>query len=146
MGDDSWDKDDPEGSIREFFESEGIQDCIKGHRPVSVMVEEMEVMDVFPSGRGLGAVNAVPIYQVRGYIVKDDGSRHEAWYCNGRWFRDGSKSSITGENMTIEQVMAMTTKCRRYEGKKIVERFSPNGIDYCDRLQDVELVQYQPKL
>ena len=50
-----WESDDPEGSIQNFLESEGIQDRIKGFRPISVTVEDMEIADVMPASKRVEA-------------------------------------------------------------------------------------------
>ena len=52
LGDDAWDKDDPEGSIQEYLESQDIDDLIQGHRPVSVVVDDKEIEAVYPSEKG----------------------------------------------------------------------------------------------
>ena len=47
-GPEAWDSDDPESSIREYLEGQGIEDLVKGLKPQSVSIDDMELVDVYP--------------------------------------------------------------------------------------------------
>ena len=138
-----WESDDPEGSIQSYLESEGIQDRIQGFRPINVTVEEMEIAEVMPAGKGLRPEEARPVFKLKSLI---NGS--ESWYCNGRWEIVGRSIDwrSDGEKWTADVLRSMATAYRKFDAKKIVERYSPGGIDNCPSISEIEMVPHKVKL
>jgi hypothetical protein len=144
-GSDAWDKDDPEGSIREYLESQGIDEFIRGHRPISVVIEDKELVDVMPAGRGQKPQDAAPFFRVKAAIKLNDNALAEAWWSHGSWRRVGSVC-ISGEPLTSEECQSMASSMRKVEARKLIERFSEGGIDHHHSISDLELVPYKPSL
>ena len=142
-GPDAWESDDPEGSIQTYLEGEGIEDRIQGFRPISVTVEEMEIADVMPAGKGLKPEEARPVFKLKSLI---NGS--ESWYCNGRWEIVGRSIDwgSDGEKWTADILCSRATAYRKFDAKKIVERYGPGGIDNCPSISDIEMVPHKVKL
>lgn len=132
---DSWDKDDPESSIQEFLEQQGIEDAIKGFRPVSVTVDDIEVQMVSPAGKGQQPLEARPMVKIKCNIRKDDGSLVEAWWVFDTWRRVGDDNF--GEPYGSEQLSRMASAMTRAQAKRIVlsrQEQAPN------RIVDVEYI------
>ena len=143
-GPDAWESDDPEGSIQNFLESEGIEDRIQGFRPISVTVEEMEIADVMPAGKGLKPEEARPVFKLRSLIGGD-----ESWLVSGRWEIVGkpiSRMEPDGDKWSSELLRKLATAYRKFEAKKVVEKYSPGGLEHHPSVSDVEMVPYQVKL
>lgn len=138
LGDESWDKDDPEGSIQEFIEAQGIEDMIKGFRPISVDVDEMEVVCVDPSGKGATPLEARPKFKLRSQIQTNDGNWHEAWFWESRWFKIGD--DFYGEPFTAERLQAIASRFTKLEVKRLRENWR---WDQEPRLRDIELIPVQ---
>ena len=144
-GSEAWDKDDPEGSIREYLDGQGIDDCIRGHRPISVVVEDKELVDVMPAGRGLKPQEAAPFFRVKATIKVKDGALAEAWWSHGSWRRVGD-TYWSGEPTTSEQCQSMASAMRKVEARKLIERFSEGGMDHHPSISNLELVPYKPAI
>lgn len=135
----SWDKDDPEGSIREHLESLGIDDVCKGYRPISVTVDDKEVSDVYPAGKGERPLEARPMVKLRCNIRMDDGSTVEAWWYWDTFRRVGS--DFMGEVATSELLAKRATPLRRMDAKRVVAMTTEQ---LGDRLEGIEMVPVQP--
>ena len=139
-----WESDDPEGSIQSYLESEGIQDRIQGFRPINVTVEEMEIAEVMPAGKGLRPEEARPVFKLKSLI---DGN--ESWLVSGRWEIVGkpiSRMEPDGDKWSSELLRKLATAYRKFEAKKVVEKYSPGGLEHCPSISDIEMVPYQVKL
>ena len=139
-----WDSSDPEGSIMSFLESEGIQDRIQGFRPNSVTVEEMEILDVMPAPRGWKPEEARPVFKLKSLINGD-----ESWYVNGRWEIVGKpifNGDPDGEKWSAEALHSMATCYRSLDARKIIEKYSPGGVEHCHLISEIKCIPHQVKL
>ena len=138
MGDDSWDKDDPESSIQEFIESQGIEDAVKGYRPVSIDVDDMEVVCVDPSSRGARPLEARPKFKLRCQLQTKDGTWHDAWFWESQWRKVGD--DFFGEPFSEGQLQSVASVFTKLEAKRLRE-----GRRWDDepRIRDIELVPVQ---
>ena len=135
QGEDAWDKDDPEYSIQEFIESQGIEDAVQGYRPVSVDVTDMEVDCVYPSGRGARPLEARPKHKLKCVIQTKDGTWHDAWFHGSNWRKVGD--DFYGEPITAEQLESVADEFTKLQAKRLRE-----GRRWDDepRIRDIELV------
>ena len=140
MGDDAWDKDDPESSIQEFIEAQGIEDMIKGFRPVSVDVEDMEVVCVDPSGKGAKPLEARPKFKLRCQVQTKSGEWVDAWFWESTWRKVGD--DFFGEPFSEGQLQSVASRFTKLEAKRLRE-----GRRWDDepRIRDIELVPVPAK-
>ena len=141
-----WESDDPEGSIQSYLESEGIQDRIQGFRPINVTVEEMEIADVMPAGKGLKPEEARPVFKIKATFKTKDGQQKEGWFKYGRWLRAGEENTYTCDILTKDDCIQMAEPLRKFDAKKIVEKYSPGGVEYDPMTLKVQMIPYQVKL
>ena len=141
MSPDDWDKDDPESSIREYIESQGIEDFIKGFRPVSIFVDEMAIAEVMPAGKGQKPQEARPFYKIKASIRKDDGNVVEAWFAWNTWRRVGDE--LMGDVLTADACESMAEVFKRHDAKRLIEgrQWESNP-----QIFNIELIPFQPKL
>lgn len=142
---DAWDKDDPEGSILEHLNSLDLDDLLKGHRPISVVVEDKELVEVMPAGKGAKPQEAAPFFRVKGAIQMRDGTKAEAWWSHGCWRRVGD-TRYGDEPLSADECQSLASAMRKVEAKKVMERFSEGGIDHHPSISDLELVPYKPAM
>lgn len=135
MGDDAWDKDDPESSIQEFIESQGIEDMIKGFRPVSVDVDDMEIVCVDPAGKGAKPLEARPKFKLRCQLQTRDGNWHDSWFFESSWKKVGD--DFFGEPFTAEQLQSVASKFTKTDAKRLREG---RQWDQEPKLRELELV------
>ena len=145
-GPDAWESDDPEGSIQTYLESEGIEDRIQGVRPINVTVEDMEIADVMPAGKGLKPAEARPVFKIMATFKTDKGQEREAWYSRGNWNVVGVKSRFSDDILTKQDAMMLASNHRKIDAKKIVEKYSPGGVEYDPMTLKVQMIPYQVKL
>lgn len=138
MGDDAWDKDDPESSIQEFIESQGIEDMIKGFRPVSVDVDDMEIVCVDPAGKGAKPLEARPKFKLRCQLQTKDGNWHDSWFFESSWKKVGD--DFFGEPFTAEKLQAVASKFTKTDAKRLREG---RQWDQEPKLRELELVPVQ---
>lgn len=132
MGDpDSWDKDDPEGSIQEYLESQGLEDVLKGHRPVSVTVDDMGLVAVEPASKGAQELPARPKFKLKSTFTRNDGSTITAWWWGNHWRHEDQLTPL----MTTADAQGMATAMTKLQAEKVMKQFAAEG-----KLSDFELV------
>ena len=137
LGDDSWDKDDPESSIQEYFESEGIEELIKGHRPLRVDVDEMEISCLDPAPKGAKAEQVRPYFKLKCQLRDAEGAWHDAWFIHSHWQRVGLE--FYGEVRNSEELQSLATGFKKFDVKRLREG---RRWDEDPSIKDVELIPF----
>ena len=85
------------------------------------------------------------MFKIKATFTKD-GEQAEAWFSRGSWNVVGAKSRFGDDLVTEEHAIMLASTHRKIAAKRIVENYSPGGIEYQPMILSVELIPHRVKL